>query len=81
MPTTLTLKNVPDRLYERLKASARAHHRSINGEAIACLERVLLSSAVDPEERVARARRLRAGLRAEGFDPEEIAAAIDEGRP
>ncbi|WP_025322460.1 FitA-like ribbon-helix-helix domain-containing protein [Deferrisoma camini] len=81
MPTTVTLKNVPEGLYERLKESARAHHRSINGEAIACLERVLLPNAVVPEERIERARRLRAGLRSEAFDAGEIAAAIDEGRP
>ncbi len=81
MPTTVTLKNVPDHLYERLKAAARAHHRSINGEAIACLERVLMPAPVDAEERIARARRLRSGLRGGGFEPGEIAAAIDEGRP
>ena len=81
MPTTVTLKNVPDHLYERLKAAARAHHRSINGEAIACLERVLMPAPVDAEERIARARRLRSGLKGEGFEPGEIAAAIDEGRP
>ncbi len=42
MPTTLTLKNIPDEVYERLKVAAAAHHRSLNGEAIVCLETVLL---------------------------------------
>ena len=28
MPTTLTLKNIPDQVYARLKASAVAHRRS-----------------------------------------------------
>ena len=38
MPTTLTLKNIPDAVYTRLKDSADAHRRSLNGEAIFCLE-------------------------------------------
>ncbi len=33
MPTTLTLKSIPDEVYERLKASAEAHRRSLNSEA------------------------------------------------
>ena len=42
MTTTLTLKNIPDAVYERLKLSAEAHRRSMNSEAIVCLEQVLL---------------------------------------
>ena len=42
MPTTLTLKNIPDEVYARLKAAAEAHRRSLNSEAIVCLESVLL---------------------------------------
>ena len=36
---TLTLKNVPEKLHKRLKESAAQHRRSINSEAICCLER------------------------------------------
>jgi len=32
MPTTLTLKNIPDFVYDRLKLSAEAHRRSMNSE-------------------------------------------------
>jgi plasmid stability protein len=42
MPTTLTLKSIPDEVCEKLKASAHAHRRSLNSEAIVCLETVLL---------------------------------------
>ncbi len=62
MPTTLTLKNIPDDVYDRLKLSAEAHRRSMNSEAIVCLETVLLPAAVGPAERLARARQLRATL-------------------
>lgn len=62
MPTTLTLKNIPDVIYDRLKLSAEAHRRSMNSEAIVCLEAVLLPTKVTPAERLARARELRAAL-------------------
>lgn len=62
MPTTLTLKNIPDNVYHRLKASAEAHRRSLNSEAIVCLESVLLPGTVTPSERLARARELRSAL-------------------
>ena len=45
---TLTLKNVPDDLYQRLKAQAAAHRRSLNQEAIE-----VLGGAVSVEGRVA----------------------------
>ena len=46
MPTTLTLKNIPDEVYIRLKAAAASHRRSLNSEALVCLESVLLPGRV-----------------------------------
>jgi len=80
MPTTLTLKNIPDALYERLKAAAELHRRSLNSEAIVCLESVLLPNRVAPSDRVARARALRAGLPQGRFTAEDIDAAKRAGR-
>jgi plasmid stability protein len=62
MPTTLTLKNIPDEVYDRLRISAEAHRRSLNSEAIVCLESVLLPRRMAVSERLARARALRASL-------------------
>ena|SRR5262245_66513656 len=45
MPT-LSLKNVPDALLEKLRARAARHHRSIQGELMA-----LVSAAVEPTSR------------------------------
>ena len=59
--TTITIKNIPEELYERLKESARANHRSINKEIIACIEDAVESRVVNPEEWLARARILREG--------------------
>lgn len=81
MPTTLTLKNIPEAVYDRLKATAEAHRRSMNSEAIVCLESALLPARLAPSERLARARELRAPLPREGFRAADIDAAKREGRP
>jgi antitoxin FitA len=39
--TTLTLKNFPEDVYAQLKARAAENRRSLNAEAILCLESVL----------------------------------------
>jgi plasmid stability protein len=81
MPTTLTLKNIPDTLYERLKASAEKHRRSLNSEAIVCLESVLLPTKMTPKERLARARALRDTLPQGEFQAHDIDKAKKQGRP
>lgn len=81
MPTTLTLKNIPDAVYERLKQSAELHRRSLNSEAIVCLETALVPVHVRPAERLARARVLRAELPLGKYEVEEIDAAKRRGRP
>lgn len=80
MPTNLTLKNVPDEVYERLKASALAHRRSLNSEAIVCLETMLVARRVSVSERLTRARALRAALPGGKFRADDIDAFKREGR-
>jgi len=80
MPASITLKNIPDDIYARLKEAAEAHHRSLNSEVIACLERTLLPTRVTPQELLKRARHLRQGLPSAGFTAIVIQKAIDEGR-
>ncbi|MEX2601200.1 MAG: Arc family DNA-binding protein, partial [Balneolaceae bacterium] len=40
MPS-ITVKNIPDSIYNKLKQQAQAQHRSMNSEIIACLERTV----------------------------------------
>lgn len=61
MPTTLTLKNIPDEVYQQLKAAASTNRRSLNSEAIVRLEASLLACrpcrcwrAPGPRPRIAR---------------------------
>jgi plasmid stability protein len=58
MPT-ITVKNIPPNLYQRLKQSAEANRRSINSEVIVCIEKAVCSRKLQPEAFLARARELR----------------------
>jgi len=80
MPT-LNIKSVPDALYERLKHSAQVHRRSINREAIVCLEGALQSTAVDADEVLARVDRLRFRQNLTPLTDEMLERARNEGRP
>jgi plasmid stability protein len=63
MPT-ITLRNIPDALYQRLKESAADHRRSLNSEITVRLEETLLNARIDPDAFLARAdaRRKRLAL-------------------
>jgi len=80
MPVSLTLKNIPDAVYEQLKFAAEVHHRSLNSEVIACLESVLLPTKKTPLERLSQARALRAQLEGTDFTASDIANFKDQGR-
>jgi len=80
MPTTLTLKSIPDEVYARLKASAEANRRSLNSEAIVCLEAVLVPGKISPAERLASARALRSSLPQGKFRAKDIDSLKRKGR-
>ena len=80
MPTTLTLKNIPDAVYRRLKESAEVNRRSLNSEVIVCLETMLLPTKIAPKERLARARELRAALKPAKFLARDIDTLKKQGR-
>jgi plasmid stability protein len=77
----LTIKNIPDTLYEQLKAAAELHRRSINSEVLIVLERALVATKTSPVERLSRIEQLRATIKPNSIAPEDINLAIDSGRP
>ena len=79
MPT-ITVKNIPTDLYERLKQSAEANRRSINSEVIICIERAVRSRKINPEAVLARARRLRQKTMGHLITDDEFAQAKAAGR-
>jgi hypothetical protein len=78
---TLTLKNLPEALHARLAASAKFHGRSLNNEAIVCLEAGLGPTPQPVEQRLAEIRALRETLTPKTFDPLDIDTFKREGRP
>ena len=81
MPTTLTLKNIPDTVYDRLKAAAGQNRRSLNGEAIVRLESSLASPTTSVDLKLARIRALRESMSPNMFLAADIDAFKREGRP
>ena len=81
IPATVTLRNLPDEVYRRLEASAESHRRSLNSEAIVCLEAMLIPSKRTPGERLARARALRAELKAGESRAHDTEVFKRRGRP
>jgi len=79
MPS-ITVKNIPPDIYEFLKKSAINNHRSINNEIIACIESQVRSRPVDPEQLLARARRLREKTAPYIITDDEFTAAKENGR-
>ncbi len=57
---TLTIKNVPDALYQRLKDSAKRERRSMNSEALLCLELALRRVPANNDELLQHIRGIRA---------------------
>lgn len=79
MPT-LTIKNIPQHLHERLKQSALENRRSINSEAIVCLERALSVRPIDPKAVLARIKALQERAPLPWLTDEFLRQAKEEGR-
>ena len=58
--STITIKNIPEDLYERLKLRAKVNHRSVNSEVIAIVERAVgVRNPLEVEDILERARETR----------------------
>jgi plasmid stability protein len=78
----LTIKNLPDEVYRRLKESARLSRRSLNSEAIVLLERSLGHGRRGTEEALAALRRLHERLQGlPPLDDDFLQEAKRQGRP
>jgi hypothetical protein len=79
MPT-ITVKNIPPEVYEKLKQSAEISRRSINSEIIVCIERAVRSQPVDPDLLLANARKLRSKTASHPITDSEFTQAKVTGR-
>ena len=76
---SLTLKDIPPGLHERLRQRAARNRRSLSQEALACLEQAAASEPVDADQLLALARRLRAGVKR--VSSRELRGWVTQGRP
>ena len=56
---TVTVKNIPDELYERLKSVAEMNRRSINTQITMCIENAVMSRRIDFDKMLENALGLR----------------------
>ena len=78
---TVTIKNIPDDLYDELKRRAARNRRSINSEIILLIEHTFRSYKPKPQEIEMQARRLREMSANYFLTEEELNQAKNEGRP
>jgi antitoxin FitA len=76
----MTLKNIPDELYERLKLNAQLNHRSLNGEVIMRIDNSLQKPRMPASERIARAKALVRNLDPKKFRAADVDKFKREGR-
>ena len=76
----LTIKNIPEELYNALKDTAENHHRSINSEVIVRLKQALLPQLMTPQDKLSNIQRLRAQITPNIITTDDIEEAINEGR-
>ena len=75
----ITIKNIPEPLYKKLKLSAAQHRRSINSELIYRLETILSPKPLDTDSYLARIRETRNHL-SFTVGEQELNDAKSEGR-
>ena len=78
---SLTLKNIPDPLYLRIKKQAAEHRRSLNQEIISCLEQMTGSVPIDSMTVLANARALRRQSQGPLLTDERLMQLKTAGRP
>ena len=79
--TAFTVKNIPPDLYEKLKIAAELNRRSINSEIIVCIEKSVQSQAIDSDQILREARKLRRYTLDHPITNEELSRVKSVGRP
>ncbi len=77
---TITIKNIPLDIYERLKRRAKANRRSINQEVIAVIERALEIPPIDVDSTLKRTHKIRELTAQYRLRDEELEQWKSEGR-
>ncbi len=76
----ITIKNLPEDLHGALKARAREHGRSLNGEVLSCLKAAVAVSRIEVSDTLAAVDRVREGDGVR-LAPAMLESALKDGRP
>jgi plasmid stability protein len=77
---TLTIKNIPNDLYNDLQRAAAQHRKTISSHIIDCLKAVMRQGTA-AEQTLNQIQRVRSEISSDIVTEEEIEQAINEGRP
>lgn len=76
----ITVKNIPDDLYENLKYYAAVNRRSLNNEIIVCIEKAVRSRKIDKIQLIDRLQKLRKEINLPYLTNEDLDQIKNEGR-
>ena len=77
---SITIKNIPTDLYDKLKIKARENRRSINNEVINCLDRSLKSRQIDADEFISKIEFIHNKYKLPKITAKNLKEGIKEGR-
>jgi len=80
MPT-VTIKNIPEGIYEKIKLQAKANHRSVNSEIISIFEHAIQNrTPMDVKQILERSRKIRELTARYVISEQELTRWKKEGR-
>jgi len=59
---TITIKNIPDDIYNLLKELARENHRSVNSEVILAIKMAVMRRPINVQKNLEQARQIRESI-------------------
>ena len=79
--TTVTIKNIPEEIYKKIKLQAKANHRSVNSEIISIFEHAVQKRTPENIQTILeRARKVRELTAQYTVSDEELTRWKKEGR-
>ena len=76
----ITVKNIPDDLYENLKHFAASNRRSLNSEIIVCIEKAVRSKRIEKVQFIDSLHRLREKIKLPYLTDDILNKIKNEGR-
>jgi len=79
MPS-ITIKNVPDEIYDKIKENAALNYRSINSEILYCLNKALNPKTINSEKIIAHVEEMQAKYKLTPLTEQILTNSKNSGR-